>query len=292
MARRKKTSPLEDVLDLLAMLPWWACVMLAAVSYLLLHRLAAPIQASDLQGQGGAMVSAMMQKAVIHGMATAGQYIVPLLCLAAAGLSALRRKQRQSLLADVAQAPNAAALDGMSWREFELLVGEAYRLQGYHVAETGLGGPDGGVDLILRKDGRRTLVQCKQWRRRQVPVNVVREMHGLLAHYNADAVRIAAIGGFTRDAARFAADKPITLIDGPTLLALVHSVQSHARPTAPAQPAATLHRIAPAFAAAVPHTAATPDCPRCGTAMVERTNRRAASIFWGCTAFPACRGTR
>ena len=111
MARRKKTSPLEDVLDLLAMLPWWACVMLAAVSYLLLHRLAAPIQASDLQGQGGAMVSAMMQKAVIHGMATAGQYIVPLLCLAAAGLSALRRKQRQSLLGDVAQAPNAAALE-------------------------------------------------------------------------------------------------------------------------------------------------------------------------------------
>lgn len=164
MARRKKTSPLEDVLDLLAMLPWWACVMLAAVSYLLLHRLAAPIQASDLQGQGGAMVSAMMQKAVIHGMATAGQYIVPLLCLAAAGLSALRRKQRQSLLADVAQAPNAAALDGMSWREFELLVGEAYRLQGYRVTELGGEGPDGGVDLVLTKGGEKFFVQCKQWK--------------------------------------------------------------------------------------------------------------------------------
>lgn len=25
MARRKKSSPLEDVLDLLAMLPWWVC---------------------------------------------------------------------------------------------------------------------------------------------------------------------------------------------------------------------------------------------------------------------------
>ena len=56
MARRKKTSPLEDVLDLLAMLPWWVCVVLAAVSYFLLHRLATPIQASDIQGQEGAMV--------------------------------------------------------------------------------------------------------------------------------------------------------------------------------------------------------------------------------------------
>ena len=39
MARRKKTSPLENVLDLLAMLPWWVCLVLAAVSYFLLHRL-------------------------------------------------------------------------------------------------------------------------------------------------------------------------------------------------------------------------------------------------------------
>ena len=230
-----------------------------------------------------------------QGLASASTALAPLawIFLAACALRALvafvNARRRRRLLDSRTGLESLAAI---GWREFEQLVGEAYRRQGYHVAETGLGGPDGGVDLILRKDGQRTLVQCKQWRRRQVPVNVVREMHGLLAHYNADAVRIAAIGGFTRDAARFAADKPITLIDGPTLLALVHSVQSHARPTAPAQPAATLHRIAPAFAAAVPHTAATPDCPRCGTAMVERTNRRAASVFWGCTAYPACRGTR
>ena len=30
MARRKKSSPLDDVLDLLAMLPWWVCLVLAA----------------------------------------------------------------------------------------------------------------------------------------------------------------------------------------------------------------------------------------------------------------------
>ena len=107
MARRKKSSPLEDVLDLLAMLPWWVCLVLAAVSYFLLHRLAVPIQASDIQGQGGAMVGAMIQKAIIHGLANAGQYIVPLLCIAAAALSAWRRKQRQALVSDVAQARNA-----------------------------------------------------------------------------------------------------------------------------------------------------------------------------------------
>jgi restriction system protein len=59
-------------------------------------------------------------------------------------------------------------------------VGEAFRRQGYTVEETSLGGADGGIDLILRKDGRRTLVQCKQWKRQRVGVNIVREMAGLL----------------------------------------------------------------------------------------------------------------
>ena len=52
MARRKKTSPLEDVLDLLAMLPWWACVVLAAVSYLSLHPLAAPSKHPTSRAKG------------------------------------------------------------------------------------------------------------------------------------------------------------------------------------------------------------------------------------------------
>ncbi len=180
MARRKKSNPLEDVLDLLAMLPWWVCLVLAAVSYFLLHRLAVPIQASDIQGQGGAIAGAMMQKAVIHGLATAGQYIVPLLCIAAAALSAWRRKQRQALVSDVAQARNADALDGMSWREFELLVGEAYRLQGYRVTEIGGGGPDGGVDLVLTKGSEKFFVQCKQWKAYKVGVTTVRELYGVM----------------------------------------------------------------------------------------------------------------
>lgn len=38
-----------------------------------------------------------------------------------------------------------------------------------------------------------------------------------------------------------------------------------------------------------------PACPRCGLSMTQRTARRgthAGSKFWGCSAFPACSGTR
>lgn len=33
-------------------------------------------------------------------------------------------------------------------------------------------------------------------------------------------------------------------------------------------------------------------CPECGRPMILRTNRRTQERFFGCSTFPACRGTR
>ncbi|CAE6846161.1 hypothetical protein XA1311A_39880 [Xanthomonas arboricola] len=171
------------------------------------------------------------------------------------------------------------------WRQFELLVGEAFRRQGYSVEETGLGGADGGIDLILRKDGRRTLVQCKQWKRQQVGVSVVREMYGLLAHHQAHAVKIACIGTYTKDAERFAEGKPIELIDGERLLEMIRAAQQQAA----AQQ--TSARVEPVFASTISMSVVTPSCPYCGSALVQRRNRRTNEDFLGCSQFPSCRGT-
>ncbi len=53
------------------------------------------------------------------------------------------------------------SLRALSWQDFEKLVGEAYRRPGYVVEETGGGGPDGEVDLVIRNDGKTYFVQCK-----------------------------------------------------------------------------------------------------------------------------------
>jgi restriction system protein len=50
-------------------------------------------------------------------------------------------------------------------------------------------------------------------------------MFGLLTAERADEAIIVTTGKFTRDAQAFAAGKPLRLIDGPQLLALVQSVQ-------------------------------------------------------------------
>ena len=195
-------------------------------------------------------------------------------CWVAAAASYFGQRHRKQLLETQSGLDSFRAL---SWKEFELLIGEAFRRQGYSVEETGLGGKDGGIDLVLRKDGKRTLVQCKQWRTRQVNVNVVREMYGLLAHHGADEVKIVALGSYTADAALFAAGKPIELIHGEALLLIVRSVQ---RAPSPVQ-LTTSNQI---------NTA--PSCPKCCLTMIRRENRKTRESFWGCSEYPRCRGMR
>ena len=268
--------------DALSRLPWPVALVVGGVGYVVIRH-------------GVPAVFARQDGPFAQALAGATTSLTPLawIFLAACTLCALvafANAQRRRRLLDTRTGLDSLAAIG--WRDFERLVGEAFRRQGYSVEETGLGGADGGIDLILRKHGQRTLVQCKQWRREKVPVNVVREMYGLLAHHGAHTVRIATVGGFTRDAARFATGKPIELIDGATLLAMIRAVQNVDRIPVSTPTPMPASRTEPAFANATPAVAATHDCPRCGSAMVERTNRRANSTFWGCTTFPACRGTR
>ncbi|MNR49385.1 Restriction endonuclease [compost metagenome] len=96
------------------------------------------------------------------------------------------------------------------------MVGEALRRQGYTVNETKMG-PDGGVDLVLRKDGEVFLVQCKQWRAYKVSVQVVRELYGVMAAHGATGGFVVTTGDFTAEARKFSAGTSIQLIDGKSL---------------------------------------------------------------------------
>lgn len=301
MARRRKTSPLEDVMTLFARLPWWAGVATAVVSYFVLHALAGrEVQTAVQPGQMGTAIT----QGVTTALAKIGQYLLPLLCLVGAGLSAIGRKKRKVLLKDVAQSRASDALDGMSWREFELLIGEAFRKRGYQVAETGGNGPDGGVDLVLRKGGEKYLVQCKQWKALKVGVEVVRELYGVMAAQGATTGFVVTSGRFTKDAEAFAHGRNVRLIDGPQLLEMIRGAQTPpaaaARGSATRQPAPRAAAIAraPAPMASRPASSvatAEPDCPVCAKPMVRRQAKRGAhagQTFWGCTAYPGCRGTR
>ncbi|MDH5822698.1 restriction endonuclease [Luteimonas sp. RD2P54] len=263
----------RGLLDELAVLPWPVGLAVGVLGYLLIRH-GIPAWAA---GRPGPLGQALGSTDAFAPLA----WIVLAACATASLFSWLGSRRKRRLLDAQSGLASIAAL---GWRDFERLVGEAFRRQGYTVEESGLGGADGGIDLILRKDGQRTLVQCKQWQRRKVPVNVVREMYGLLAHHGAHAVQIATVGGFTSDAARFAQGRRITLIDGETLLGMLRAVQARnvELPT----------RIEPVIQSNQTASPAVPECPRCGAQMVERRNRSNGDLFWGCATYPGCRGTR
>ena len=288
MARRSRSSAFEDLIELAAMLPWWLALGLAPVAYFLIH----PYAVMDVPpptglGQMGKMAGGQLLKT----FAFMGQYIVPAAFLFGALASILGQRKRSHLHETVARHPTANALNHMSWREFEMLVGEAFRRRGFAVSETG-GSADGGVDVILTRGGETFLVQCKQWKAFKVGVSIVRELYGVMAAQGAAGGFVVTSGVFTQDARQFAAGRNIELVDGAQLHAMIRGVEPprHGRPDshlADTPKTASAPRPTPGNTA--------PACPACGTAMVLRQSKKgqnAGNQFWGCPQFPACRGTR
>jgi restriction system protein len=226
----------------------------------------------------GGAIGKVFGKAILSGGLEPVAWALLGLGFVGAAMSAYRRRDRARLLDEQG---NLESLRALSWSRFEQFVGEAFRRQGYSVEETGQGGADGGIDLVLRKDGATTLVQCKQWRSRQVGVSVVREMFGLLHHHQAAAVKIVCTGVFSSACYRFAVGKSLELVDGEALLALI------GRSTTITE----LTKVAAGARDARKPSAVPPACPKCAGEMMERTNRASGQLFWGCTGYPRCRGT-
>lgn len=203
-------------------------------------------------------------------------------CLAAGWKGAeLRRNQSAFLQADI----DMSWVRGLSWQDFEHQVAEVYRQQGYQVEETGGGGPDGGVDLKLRKDGRLTIIQCKHWKTWTVGVQPVRELFGVQAAEKADASIFVASGRYTSEALKFAEGKPIELIDHAGFLKLVRGFQRTLQQQ---------HGVEPKQGGPTPEPQTAPTCPRCQSTMQLRTAKRGETVgsqFWGCPNYPKCRGT-
>jgi restriction system protein len=144
------------------------------------------------------------------------------------------------------------------------------------------------VDLVLRKNGEKFYVQCKQWKQIKVGVKPVRELLGVVTAGDAAGGFFVASGEYTQEAREFAKKTSLELIDGPVLAKMIEEVrapQPFMDPTARRrEPSVTLQ-----------NADAEPTCPMCGEPMVRRTAKRGANAgtdFWGCSQYPRCRGTR
>lgn len=147
-------------------------------------------------------------------------------------------------------------------QEFEWLVGELFRREGWQVKETGRqDGPDGNVDLELRRDGRRMIVQCKRWGSWQVSVDEIRKFAGTLMREGLAGASgvFVTLSDFSEHARAEAAKVGFTLMDRHDLYQRVEKVR---RPE---------------------------PCPTCGASMI--LGRSQHGWWFRCTA-KGCQGKR
>lgn len=146
--------------------------------------------------------------------------------------------------------------------QFENYIEELFRSFGYNTRTVG-GRSDGGVDVEAEKDGVVHYIQCKKFITSKVPVGAVRDFYGAIAdRVDGGKGYFITTNIFTLDAEKFAADKPIELVDKFKLMEYMKMVNIE-------MPEAKL---------AV--------CPKCDAELVRRNGKHGP--FLGCSTYPKC----
>jgi restriction system protein len=160
----------------------------------------------------------------------------------------------------------------IDWFQFEKLVGLVYRKFGYAVTRRGGANPDGGIDLVIQKDGQKTAVQCKQWKTWNVGVKAVREFLGALTDAGIQKGIVITLCGYAGEAKQLAEKHAIEIVNEVGLARMLE--QTDAR-----FDAETLAILLDTRKF----------CPKCEREMSLKTARRgknAGQQFWGCQGYP------
>ncbi|MST32703.1 DnaJ domain-containing protein [Acidimicrobiaceae bacterium USS-CC1] len=123
-------------------------------------------------------------------------------------------------------------IDQMDGTTFEHYLEELLRTHGYKVKHLGRVG-DFGADLLVEREGRRSVVQAKRYAS-NVGIDAVREAATARQHYGADGAIVITNSAFTRAATELARTNHVELWGRPRLLQLASSVSAVPVPTGPA----------------------------------------------------------
>jgi restriction system protein len=105
------------------------------------------------------------------------------------------------------------SLRALSRDQFSAALEDAYRRDGYSVTRLDIA----GADLELTRSGRVTLVCCKRWKVARAGIEPLRELDAARQAREAHECVYAAAGEITENAAAFAAEKNIQLLQGADL---------------------------------------------------------------------------
>lgn len=173
---------------------------------------------------------------------------------------------------------SALVFDVIEWRRFEALCERLFSQAGFETRSQSHGA-DEGIDIWLHSKRQpevaASLVQCKCWGTRTVKVEQVRALRGSMAAKNVKRGVFATTSRFTADAAKFARENAIHLLDRDGLMSLIRS--------------RTPDQQRELLMVATEGDFWIPTCASCGVKMARRAPRSGGAGFWGCINFPRCR---
>jgi restriction endonuclease Mrr len=98
----------------------------------------------------------------------------------------------------------------LSGLQFEREMGNLFHAMGYSVKHTPVTA-DGGVDLVLEKVGKRTVVQCKA-HNKKISIEVARQLVASMLDFKAQSGIIACFDGATKPVVSYVAEREITIL--------------------------------------------------------------------------------
>jgi hypothetical protein len=110
----------------------------------------------------------------------------------------VKMEQQQRVGKERKKRPLLEFWHGLSDIDFEFQCAQLFRDLGFEAETTSITN-DGGIDIILRKNGKRGAVQCKAWRQ-PCPVKEVREFYGVICAEKMEFGYFIAKSGFTNSA--------------------------------------------------------------------------------------------
>ena len=197
------------------------------------------------------------------------RYLLLMMALFQAAKFAFHRYEQRRLAAS-----EIDEIDRMDGRTFEKYLEVLFKKLGYRVELTKYVG-DYGADLVTRKDGVKTVIQAKRYKK-SVGVKAIQEAVAAKGYYGCEAAMVVTNSTYTKQALELARANYVTLRDREWLIAALLSV----REVTGAEREVTGAEAVPPVAPALVSTPPTPEAPtgpaetlaaidRCATCGVE-----------------------
>lgn len=166
-------------------------------------------------------------------------------------------------------------LRGIDWYQFEKLTELIFKDLGYKVERRGGAHADGGIDMVIEKDGQKLGVQCKHWKTWNVRPKEVREFIGALKIAGLSSGYYVTLQGCTEAAEELATEQMITFVDETNVINSIRTRDGQVKPE--------MLRLL---------NDKTKHCPKCESVMDWKTPSYGETWkpFWGCPRYPRCKG--